>query len=266
MPNLRHLYALVLITAVFCLPVSAQTAGSSSAPTSSSDRLFLSFIEDATVIENQWWEARLEVSDWDTVDVTALTGVVAFQPWQSWELGARVGFGDSDISGGSGVDGSGATDLNAWGKYYFGGSDNTEFAVGSVVTVPTGDDSAGLGFDAFGISAFGTIRHRLERLVLSFHGGLRFNDDGRFVNNDLKGETSALLGAGVIFPLADQVTIVGEFDYESGRFEGRDDDLTLLGGINWRMLNRGMLRGALGVGLADGAPDWQLIVGYAASL
>ena len=68
----------------------------------------------------------------------------------------------------------------------------------------------------------------LELHLRGMRGGLRFNDDGRIVNVDLEGETSALLGAGVIFPLADQVTIVGEVDYESGRFDGRDDDLTLL--------------------------------------
>ena len=42
-----------------------------------------------------------------------------------------------------------------------------------------------------------------------------------------------------------------------------DSDTRLLGGINWRLANRGMFRGAVALGLDDGAPDFQLLLGYA---
>jgi hypothetical protein len=264
---LRKLSQVPLIALLASFPVAAQTPGASATPTSSDDRLFYAFIEDATVVDRQWWEGRLEYIDGDSIEITQLSGVVAFQPWDRVELGGRVGFGDSDVGGGlSDQSGSGATDLDFWGKYYFGGGGETEFAAGIVATIPTGDDNAGLGSDAFAVSAFGAIRHRLARAILSFHGGLRFNQDGQIFGVDLDGETSALLGGAIIAPLADQITVVGEVDFESGRFDGADDDLRVLGGLNWRVFNRGMFRAALGVGLSDGAPDWQVLIGYAASL
>jgi len=266
MRRLRNLTLVWMVALVSAFPAVAQDAGGGSPPTSSADRLFLSFIEDATVVENQWWEGRFEYLDGDRIEITALNGVVAFQPWDRWELGGRVGFADSDISGAlSPLSGSGATDLDAWVKYWFQGSEQTEFAVGSVLTIPTGDDSAGLGFDSFGVSGFGTLRYRLKRMILSFNAGIRFNGDGKIFGIEVDGETSAMLGGAVIFPLADQITLVGEFDFETERIDGADDDFRLLGGLNWRLFNRGMLRGALGVGLSDGAPDWQLLIGYAAN-
>lgn len=261
------------VVLLFALPVAAQTGtgggGASAPPTSGSDRLFLSFIEDATVVDTQWWEGRFQYQDGyfdGDLDITGLYGVAAFQPWNRWELGGRVGFADSDISGPlDSQSGSGATDLDVWGKYWFPGSDATEFAAGAVVTVPTGDDSAGLGYDSFGLEAFGTVRHRLRNFVLSFNGGLQFNGDGKIFGFDVDGETSVKLGGAVIYPMADTVTLVGELDYRTERIDGADDDFRILGGVNWRLFNRGMIRGAVAAGLADGAPDWQLLAGYAAT-
>ena len=147
--------------------------------TSSSDRLFLAFVPEAAVVENQWWEGQFEYADYNALDVYLLRGVVAFQPWKRWEIGARVGFGNTDTPAGV-ADGTGATDLDVWGKYYLGKSgDATEFAVGGLVTVPTGDDAAGLGLDAFSSGGFGSLRHRFERFILSVHAGVRFNGDGQ---------------------------------------------------------------------------------------
>jgi len=269
----RNLILLCGVVLLIALPVAAQTGDDRAAavtagapPTSGGDRLFLSFIEDATVVDAQWWEGRFEYLDGENVEIMALSGVAAFQPWKRWELGGRVGFADSDISGSlSPLSGSGATDLDVWGKYWFPGSDATEFAAGGVVTIPTGDDSAGLGFDSFGVGAFGAVRHRLKRLILSFNGGLRFNGDGKIFGFDVDGETSVKIGGGVIFPMADSITLVGELNFETERIDGAEDDFRVLGGVNWRLFNRGMLRGALGVGLSDGAPDWQILLGYAAN-
>ena len=91
-----------------------------------------SFIEDATIVDNQWWEGWLEYSEGEHVDMFILHGVAAFQPWEDFELGATVGFGSSSAAGAI-PDGSGATDLDIWGKYHFGEEGgNTEFAAGGV--------------------------------------------------------------------------------------------------------------------------------------
>jgi len=256
------LIASILLSIVLPITASAQAEGSKVA-TSSSYRLFHGFIEDATIVDNQWWEGWLEYAEGEHVDMFLLRGVAAFQPWENFELGATVGFGSSSASGLL-PDGSGATDLDIWGKYHFdGGGDATEFAAGGVITVPTGDDTAGLGYDAFSIAAFGSVRHRYERTILSAHAGVRINGDGGIFLTELDGEISPMLGVGFFYPHSDEVTFIAEASFESERFDGADSDLRVLGGINWRLTNRGILRSAVGVGLTDGAPDAQLILGYA---
>jgi hypothetical protein len=254
----------------FGSPALAQT-GSGSSSTSSYDRLFLAFIEDATLAQDQWWEGQLEYSDGLEVpgggdlDAFIVRGIVAFQPWIDVELGVRVGFGSTDSS--SGLDGSGATDLEAWGKYYVDTRlQNMEFAVGGVLTIPTGDETAGLGEDSFGGSAFGSIRYRLDQLIVAGHLGVQFNGDGRQFGEtvDRDGETALQIGGGVIYPFSVSFSGVAEITYDGARLEGSDDKLQLLGGVNWRVSGRSTLRGAVTFGLDDGAPDAQLLLSYAA--
>lgn len=240
-------------------PKPAPTAG-----VTRTDRLFINFIEDAAVVNHQWWEAQLEYTDGDPIDAIILRGVAAFQPMQSLEVGGRVGFGSTDTPAPL-PDGTGATDLDLWGKWYFPTpSGTTEFAAGAVVTVPTGDDTAGLGFDAFAVEGFGCMRYSAKRFTLTGKVGLRLNEDGSILGSaDADGETSATVAGGVLWPWSQKVTFVGELNYEDGRFQGADSDIRFLGGLNWRTGDRGVLRGAVTIGLSDGAPDLQALVGYA---
>jgi hypothetical protein len=256
---------IALVVFLCCGSLVLAQSGSGSRPTSGSDRLFLAFAEDATVVDSQWWEAQVGTADWDSFDANVIEGVAAFQPWIDFEVGGRVGFGDTDADGSS-RDGSGATDLDIWGKYHLGGSDVTEFAVGGVITVPTGDETAGLGSDAFGGSAFGAVRHRLNQAILAAHLGLQLNGDGRRFGQtrDRDGETALQAGVGVILPFSDNLGGVGEVVFRDGRLDGDDDDTRVLAGINWRPGGRGIFRAALGAGLSDGAPDFQALLGYAA--
>jgi hypothetical protein len=259
---IRFILTTILLTAL--LPAAAFAQSDSPQPaTSSSMRLFHAFIEDATVVDNQWWEGWAEYSERTGLDTFLVRGIAAFQPWENVELGATVGFGSSSTEGEL-LDGSGATDLDLWGKYHFGGGgDSTEFAAGGVVTVPTGDDTAGLGYDAFSFGVFGAMRHRYERWILSAHAGIRVNGDGQMFGVPLDGELSPMIGVGLFYPHSDEVTFVVEGNFETERFDGIDSDLRLLGGVNWRLSNRGILRSAVAIGLTDGAPDAQLLLGYA---
>ena len=251
------------------LPALAQT-GTSKSTTSGQDRLFLTFAEEAAVVPHQWWEGQLEFIDGDPIDATVLRGVVALQPWQNVELGGRVGFGSTDAPNDL-PDGSGATDLEAWGKYHFGAVNaQTEFAAGALVSIPTGDDTAGLGDDSFDLAGFGSMRYRTDRIIFSGVAGFRANGDGQVFGGEdapdgfeTQGKTSVLLSGGVLFPVSDVLTITGEAYFESERVERADSDFRLAAGINWRPFNRGMVRGMIAVGLSDGAPDAQLLASYA---
>jgi len=253
------------ICACFPLAAQTQTQGDSSARgIRETDRLFLSFAEEATLVDRQWWEGQVELQDGSGFDAKILNLVAAFQPWAQVEFGGRVGFGRTDTPGAV-PDGSGATDLDAWAKYHFGKGGATEFAAGFLATIPTGDDAVGLGVDAFAIGVFGSVRHQSERYMLTGNIGANINGDGRVFGLNINGENSLTAAAGVLIPTGRRVSFVGEARLETERFTGADSDTRILGGINLGIGSGGVFRAALALGLSDGAPDGQLIAGYAAT-
>ena len=274
MPRLtpvRLLVPALLLISTVALAQEPTATGSTAPPPSSThssslDRLYLNFIEDAMIVDEQRWEGWLQYDDADFIDVTALYGSAAFQVFPNTELGGRVGFGQTDTTEGL-PDGTGATDLDVWGKYYWNLGDRaTELTAGAILTVPTGDDASGLGLDAFALKGFGAIRYSLKAVVLTGTVGLQANETGHILGSgDLDGELSFQAGAGVIAPWSDAFSFIGELSWKSNRFEGFDDDTRLLGGLNLRLSDRGMLRPAVSVGLDDGAPDFQFFIGYAHS-
>ena len=272
------LLAGIAVVAPAAFAADAETVPESRAtPTEHSgiaDRLFLAFSQDAAIVRSQWWEGQIEFADGSSgipVDVLLVRGNVAFRPVRSLEVGGRVGFGKSSAPG-TAPDGTGATDLDIYGKWVFEDAvSNTDFTVGLLFTVPTGDDTAGLGFNAFSTQLFGGVRYRLENVVLGGHVGFRYNGDGKFQGFDLPGKNSFELGVSALFPLANEVSFLGEAQYESARFEnpipgsslGSNAATQVLAGVNWTAFPRGTIRGAVAAGLTDGAPDFRVLVGYA---
>lgn len=239
-------------------PPAESPAPAAGAPT---DRFFLAFAEEAAVARSQWWEGQVEFLGGNAQDVFVGDFVMALQLYKNLEIGGRVGFGSSSASDG-GPDGTGATDLDAWGKYLFRVG-SLDVAAGALLSVPTGDDSAGLGDDGFDLEFFGSVAHRGPRFVLAGQAGIRFNGDGTFRQVDYDGDTSLLLGGGILFPVTDVFTVIGELRYESSRVERGDDDFRVLGGVHWRTTGTAVVRGAVGAGLTDGAPDFQVLLSYA---
>lgn len=257
----------ILMALLACLPVAAQTDSGEETrqPRRASvpmERLFLSFAEEAQLVDRQWWEGQLEFQDGSGFDATILRGVAAFQPWDDVEFGGSVGFGDTSVSGSS-AGGSGATDLDLWAKYHFGDRSDVEYAAGGRLIVPTGDDSVGLGGDAFSFGVFGSLRKETDRLVFHGSAGVNVTGDGRIFGFNTQGETALTAAAGVVIPANERLGFVGEARYEGERFDGFDSATRLLGGINLKA-GDGMFRAAIAFGLTDGAPDAQLIAGWAA--
>ena len=247
-------------------PPPAHTATHTPAASGFADRLFLSFAQDPAIVTSQWWEGQIEYDNGGSnfpVDSLIARAEVAFQPVRNLEVGGRFGFGKTSADPGF-PDGSGATDLDAFAKYVFPNAvEHTDFDAGVLLTVPTGDDTAGLGFNAFGAQAFGGIRYRLEKVVIGGHVGVRVNENGQFQGVHLEGKASFELAVNIVAPLSETVSIVGEARTETERFDGADSEAEILGGVNWKAFGRGMIRGAVGAGLTDSTPNYRIIVGYA---
>jgi len=229
------------------------------------DRLFLSFVEDPGIVAHWRGEGQLDYENYDFSDNLTLRGVGAaqFTFLRDVEVGARIGFGDYDPDGFSG--GSGATDTDLWIKLRLSSDTGRapDLALGAILGLPTGDTDSGLGFDAFGSKLFFAARWTVGWVAISAHVGVRATEDGEVFGVPLDGKTAGEAGAALIWPALAQLTVIIEGRYKGARFEGFDDDARLLAGVNWKPLPVGSFRLAASLGLADGAPDTQLIAGYA---
>ena len=256
--------SLAAIGLACCVAVAADpTPSASTSAPQNSDRFFLSFAQDATVARSQWWEGDLVYTDSSPFDSLVLRGLVAFQPWKNIELGGRVGFGSSDGPPLS-QDGTGSTDLDAWGKYHWNpGGGRTEAAAGVMITVPTGDDTAGLGRDAFDLEGFGSIRYSAKKIIYGGNVAVRLNGDGQIGGTTFSGKAQFGVAGGVIVPLSSEVSVIGELSIRSKAVEHGESDDRILGGIDWKPFQRGRFRGSVAAGLTDGAPNLELSVGYA---
>jgi hypothetical protein len=266
------LLAAIAVTATAVIaadPAEPQATAPTTAPAAApafTDRLFLAFAQDAALVPSQWWEGQIEYANGSSdfpVNAFIVRGNVAFRPVKNLEVGGHVGFGTTHASGAL-PDGTGATDLDVYGKWVFPNvSAGLDFDAGMLFHIPTGDDTAGLGDNSFSAQFFGGVRYRMESVVLGGHVGVQLNDDGKFQGTDLSGRTSFELGVSAIFPLANKVAIVTEAQIATARFEETESATQILGGVDWRAFNRGMFRAAVAFGLTDGAPNYRIILGYA---
>ncbi|MCP3980878.1 MAG: hypothetical protein GY716_16370 [bacterium] len=233
-----------------------------------SDRLQLSFVEDTATTDNQRWEVQLELADLgDDRDVRVSRAIAAFAIDQlpGVELGARLGYGAVDNPDGL-ADESGITDLDLWGKLRVATAENNrrEYAVGAIVTLPTGDQDPGFGYDGLRSKIFMAGRWFVGSVGLTANLGVRFNEDGETESGvPLSGEIAPAVGIGMTLPVWRNVALLFEGTYEGERFESFDPDARVLVGMNWKPFDAGTFRLGFAAGVDDGAPDGQILVGYA---
>jgi hypothetical protein len=257
-PGVRRDIVLALSLAVEAAPDHSSFAGS--------DRLFLSFAEDSAVVAGSHWEGQLDYSSYDSAEhfIARAVAAMQFKAMPRMEFGARFGIGDASRSDDL-EDGSGSTDLDLWAKLYIGPRLNsrTDFAAGALLTLGTGDEEVGLGYGALRSKIFGAMRRSFASWELTANAGLRFNEGVIVHGVPLKGEVAPSVGLGAVVPFNESITLVGEATWEGGRFDSFDADSRLLAGVNWKIMRHGLLRLAVSGGLQDGAPDFQILAGYA---
>ncbi|NOY60576.1 MAG: hypothetical protein GXO75_16830 [Calditrichaeota bacterium] len=232
--------------------------------------LFQNFMRDATITSTPYGEGGLSYSNYNYYNNFSLgaQGGYPVMP-EMLEVNASLNFVSFSPDQGDGQ--SGLSDLLVSGRYKIV-SDNVHIAAGGFITLPIGKEEVGAGKLNFG--AFGALRYPLENgmiitgtLGLDFYETKKYEGGGyKIVNGipvieELKEKTeyenTLVLGGGVIYPVNDQLSAVGELNLHT-----QGDYMLLSGGADYVLNSNSRVRGALGIGLDSGAPDLQLLASY----
>ncbi len=230
--------------------------------------LFQNFHRDATITSNPYGEGFVNYGSYEYFSLFKLGAQGGFGINPNLEVNANLGFASFNPEVGDGA--SGLTDLTVAGRYLVYEENNLKATAGGFLTLPIGSEDA--GFSNLDFGAFGALRYGLSNgMVITGTLGLDFYETFTYTGgsfNVITGEftepkketeykTSLVLAGGAIYPTSDQLSIVGELMIKT------DVDYGMLsGGVDYKMNSNGRVRGALGLGLDDGAPDLLLILSY----
>jgi Putative MetA-pathway of phenol degradation len=225
-------------------------------------QLFQTFYQDTPIAELPYGEGFFQYSAFDgnvsSIDLSVQGGLPVSSDIQ---VAGGLGFRSLDIPGGSQ---SGITDLTVSGRYQVLPG-LTAISVGALATLPIG--SKDIGENTFDFNIFGSLRHHLpSRLVITGTLALE-SDEVKTIKsvNPLTGSvttgsdrnTAFLLAGGIIYPLPSGVNVVGELDIRT-----KGQYVLLTGGLDYKLKTGGRIRGGIGIGLDDGAPNFVIRGGY----
>jgi hypothetical protein len=228
-------------------------------------RLFQSYFYDTPISKTNHVEGGFQYDSYDGFSSLAIGARGGYPVNDKLEIQAGMNYLSWSPDKGDGE--SGLSDLAIFGRYSLSNSSETNISVGGTVTLPIGSEDVGQGDLDFG--GFGAIRHALESgMVIIGSVALIFYETEEYEVNTTTFEveektaynSSFNISGGVIYPVNDQLNVVGELAILSEM-----DYMMLSGGVDYN-LGSGRLRAALGIGLDDGAPDIMLMGGYAVNL
>ncbi len=237
-------------------------------------RSFQSFIPEADIVEKQWYglEFRYQngaVPPVESADGYLLTPTIALSPLKNLEVGGTFSWidysmnNDIEVSPGDTFSGdSGIGDITVWGKYRFLDGP-VAAAAGLFVTLPTGSEDKGLGTGEVDWAIFGGTRVKAGSGYFDGNVTMRFNHDATVLNQELDGKTSISLAAGYMWQPYKDWAFSGELTADSERYAGASSDFRVTAGAQFLGLKHSRLRGAASLGLTDGAPNFEVILGYA---
>jgi hypothetical protein len=251
---MKHYFFIILIV-VSILPLMAQDAVKTDV------HLFQTFLRDATISSRGYGEAGFVYGDYDYASTWGI-GVQGGYPINpKLEVGAQWAF--VNWSPEQGDSKSGISDLTVAGRYLII-PDKYNLSAGGYITLPIGSEDVGQGNLNFG--AFGALRYPLTNgMVLTGVLGLDFVETTSYEFNattlqreeKTDYETSFLIGGGAIYPINEQFHVIGELNFHT---EG--DYALLSGGVDYSLAGGSRIRGGLGFGLDDGAPDLMLMASF----
>lgn len=211
--------------------------------------LFQSFFRDAPIAATPYGEAVLDFYDYEYANMLGLglQGGIPITP--KFELGTGIYYHSYSFEA-TDADEGGLADIPVFGRYNIY-SQGTKFSVGGFVTLPVGSED--IGEQDLDLGFFGAVRHPLNnQFVLTGNLGINFVE-----SYDDDHEAGLSLGAGVIYQASTDLHLIGELAIKSER-----DYAALSGGVDYKLPGVGRLRGALILGLDDGAPDIGLSAGF----
>jgi len=270
--NARHITAGAVLFATALMagaPAFAQSTQPAASRVGGDSRFFMRFVEDAGIVPSYWLEGRATLTtnspafDPDTrgageADFLGISPIFVLNVAEDLEFGTRVALVSRNADNG-GRD-TGLSDLDLWGKISVV-SDPVKIALGLMLTAPTGSSSKFLGTGETNFELFGGIRKDFSRITLAGNVGFRVNQDPDFPDVMIEGKNSLLFGAGVLIPAGSKCVLSAEWAFETERFEGMKNDSRLMGGAEYRQNESLMYRGAVGGGLSNGSPDFELTGG-----
>lgn len=194
-----------------------------------------------------------------SIDLAVLAGIPVASQIQ---ITGGLGFRNIDLPAGAAQGSqSGITDLTVSGRYNVMPGP-TAISVGALATLPIGSEDIGDG--VFDFSAFGSLRHHLpSNLVITSTFGLEFTEVKNAKFNQTTGkleddrQTGVLIAGGMVYPFPSGLNLVTELNI---RTEG--DFVLLTGGLDYKLKSSGRIRGGIGIGLDDGAPNFAIRGGY----
>ncbi|MDP8236664.1 MAG: hypothetical protein P9M08_09790 [Candidatus Erginobacter occultus] len=257
-------YLWILLAVLLVVPVAAE------AQVSPDTRLLQRPEWDGAVFTGLYLDGQFRYQKWDEMKSWMIgpTFAMSFAEMPQLETGARVFVLNSNPDGAS--DETGFSDIDLWGKLQFL-DDPLLLSAGLLITLPTGAEKVlhPKASGEFNVELFGAGRYyATDMLALIGHIGLRINSDMDVkvggVKGEIDGETQFLLGAGVICEATPELDVLGELNFATEAYKDYDSDIELTGGVQYNFSPDICGRGGIGIGLDDGAPDFELILGASA--
>jgi len=225
---------------------------------SNENRLFQRFIEDGAVTDGTWLEPQFRYATFDHHDVWSIGPQLAFNIAEDVELGGRIDL--ETINNNPGGTETGFSDMELYAKVRLT-TKPTQFALGALLKLPTGDTDKGLGTGETDVGFFAALRRDFGKMTFVANTGLRITQDPDTAPpGALEGEMSVQLGGAALFPLTSKLAGIVEASYETERINGAGTDFRLTVGAEHRYGESFMSRAGLVWGWGRGAPNFQLIV------
>jgi hypothetical protein len=228
--------------------------------------LFQGFYQDAPITESIFAEAGLVYGTWEFFNQFSF-GVQGAIPINQ-QIDVGVGLGFTSWSPEHGDSQSGLEDLRVSGRYnVLPGVTNV--SAGGYVTLPIGEEKVGHGNLNFG--AFGAVRHPVnDGLVITGVFGIDFWETTKYGEGSFdpvtfvytpgkettEYENSILIGGGAIYAVNEALNAIAELHLHT-----KGDYMMLTAGGDYA-LPMGRVRGAIGLGLDDGAPDFSFYASF----